>query len=120
MIIDADFSCFPNDSPERDYFNSLLKLFQQNDVDTVNLEAGLAILHFLDRFDFVIGDVDSRSHPAAGSLELNAIFVSKVFGLKYEVFMWVEKYRAGNFEEQHFNYLSQWIEAAEKQAELFG
>jgi hypothetical protein len=69
----------PEGSPEREYHQALANVLLNMHFDPKDADMGFGLLDFLCTHGFDAVGVDTKRHPAAGSIEENAWFVAQVF-----------------------------------------
>lgn len=86
--VETFIASLPEDSPERAYHQALWDIVSTAKPGSPNVETGFGLMLFLERHDFVCNQIDTRTHPIAGSREENALFVQHLLPSVGENALW--------------------------------
>ncbi|NMO18573.1 hypothetical protein HPC49_33180 [Pyxidicoccus fallax] len=111
-------SQFPEGSSQREFHETMLGVIRSVPFPMTK-RAGFALQWFLRYADVVIGDFDTRAHPAAGSNREDAELVSHVFAqVNPEPDWWLDWFRELSREELDEATFQLWREAFERRGRV--
>ncbi|RYZ38183.1 MAG: hypothetical protein EOO71_25125 [Myxococcaceae bacterium] len=111
---------FPHGSPERQYYSTLLKVVRSVSFP-VSKEAGFALLRFLDKDWVEVGEVNTLTHPVAGSVKGDAELVGHVFSvINDDPFYWYSWYLEMTWEDFDEKLIRMWVEGFSRHGKVEG